>query len=157
MDTIQADGPNAVSQGVRQLSDQGMLADYGNNLRRIAQGLVIKPGAAGQDVVQALEARNAGTNNRLSQTVQQNLGPVTSPTAHGATIDAAIQPYAIAQQQAPKTAGPVDISGVYKQLQDALPNAAPGTDEHNTLSGAINGLRRGAAAVSTTNAARQSR
>lgn len=85
----------------------------------------------------------------------QNLGPVTSPVTHGAAVDAAIQPYAQAQQQALRDAGPVDISGVYKQLQDALPNAAPGTDEHKALSGAISSLTasgEGAAAVPTTSA-----
>ncbi|KAI9811122.1 MAG: hypothetical protein M1826_003317 [Phylliscum demangeonii] len=155
MDAIQADGPGAIWQGTQQLGDQGMFADYGNNLRGIAQGLAIKPGAAGQNVVQALEARNAGVNTRLGQSVGQNLGPVTSPMTHGASVDAAIQPYAQAQQQALKEAGPVDISGVYKQLQDALPNAAPGTDEHKALSGAISSLTasgEGATAVPTTSA-----
>ncbi len=140
MDAIQADGPGAVSQGINQFGPNSMLADYGNNLRGAAQGLAIKPGAAGQNIVQALETRNAGTNDRLGQVVQQNLGPVTSPLTHGGAVNAAAQPYAQIQQQALANAGPVDISGVYKQLQDALPNAAPGTPEHNALSSALTSL-----------------
>lgn len=43
MDAIQADGPGAVWQGTQQLGDHGMLADFGNNLRGIAQGLATNP------------------------------------------------------------------------------------------------------------------
>ena len=137
MDAIQADGAGAIWQGTQQLGDHGMLADFGNNLRGIAQGLAIKPGAAGQYVVQALEARNAGVNTRLGQSVGQNLGPVTSPLTHGAAVDAAVQPYAIAQRQALQNAGPIDISAAYKGIQDAIPNAAPGSPEHTALAKAL--------------------
>ena len=133
MDAIQADGPGAIWQGTQQLGDHGMLADFGNNLRGIAQGLAIKPGAAGQDVVQAVEARNAGVNTRLGQSVGQNLGPVTSPATHAADVNAAIAPYARVQQQALAAVGPVDVSDISSGIDTALKNTAPGSPEYDAL------------------------
>ena len=133
MDAIQADGPGAISQGVNQLGPNGMLADYGNSLRGMAQALVTKPGEAGQNIVQSLDARNAGVNDRLGQVVQQNLGPVTSPATHAADVNAAIAPYAQAQQQALAAAGPVDVSGPFMGIHQAMQNVAPGSPEYDAL------------------------
>ena len=132
-DALHADGVAHVQQQAAALGPQGMPADYGNNLLGVAQGLAIKPGAAGQQVVQALQNRNAGTNARLGQAIGDNFGPVVSPAEHAAEIDGAAQPLAAAQQAALARSGPLDPSAIQQRIGEALPNVAPGSPEANAL------------------------
>ena len=124
MDAIQSDGPGAVRQGIDQLGDQGMLADYGPSLRGVAQGLVTKPGPQQSAIINPLTARNLGTNDRLNAVVDHSLGPAQSPQAY--TNDLAAQRSALHAQlpdiyaNAPQVDVSPVLSDISKQIQPAV-------------------------------------
>lgn len=58
-------------QVLRSLGDDGMIADLGRNTRLQASGLARLPGAAGQRVVTAMDARDAGAAGRINRTLDR--------------------------------------------------------------------------------------
>lgn len=70
---------------LENIGPNGVLADVSPEMLGIAQGAASKPGSRGA-IVDALTARDAGKNVRLSQSLDDTLGPVVEPSSVQAGI-----------------------------------------------------------------------
>ncbi|MER8653868.1 hypothetical protein [Mesorhizobium sp. M0847] len=70
-----------------KLGPGGMIMDLGENLRSQAGGLAALPGEGKAIVRGAVDARNAGANQRITSTIDQELGPAPIPSRINAGID----------------------------------------------------------------------
>ncbi|ESX06791.1 elastin [Mesorhizobium sp. LSJC268A00] len=70
-----------------KLGPGGMIMDLGENLRSQAGGLAALPGKGKAIVRGAVDARNAGANQRITSTIDQELGPAPIPSRINAGID----------------------------------------------------------------------
>lgn len=113
---MQADGLPAVQQRADALGPLAMPADYGPSLQGIARGLAVKPGAPGEQVVQALGTRNAGTDGRLRALLNGSLGPAQSPDQYVEGLKADGNQIASRLPGLFAAAPPLDISPVVAQL-----------------------------------------
>jgi len=77
-------------QQVADLGPEGMLADMGGNLRAQAGAVANQPGAGQRTVTQALDARRDGAAGRITQDVDNALGPAANIPE---TIEATAQHY----------------------------------------------------------------
>lgn len=87
IDTADMDGltPMRAGQNARLLGPEGMLADAGENLTTITEGLAQQPGPARDVINRSLQARAATAPGRISDTLDQEL---SAPVDIDATIDA---------------------------------------------------------------------
>ncbi|WP_050594053.1 hypothetical protein [Mesorhizobium sp. L2C067A000] len=87
-----AAGRDALDVGARdqmnELGPGGMIMDLGENLRSQAGGLAALPGEGKAIVREAVDARNAGANQRITSTIDQELGPAPIPSRINTGIEA---------------------------------------------------------------------
>lgn len=121
---MQADGltPDAVQQRLAQLGPNATLADVGPNLQQTAAGLVAKPGEARSIVQNAMRAREAGANSRITQELDNTLGPAPVPSQVDAGLAASQD--TVAQGYAPlfENARAVNTQTIANDLDAATAN-----------------------------------
>ncbi len=84
IDVADMDGlsPTMAGQNARMLGREGMLADTGENMTTVTEGLAQQPGPARDAINRALQGRAAGAAGRITRTLDQNIGPpVNVPTS----------------------------------------------------------------------------
>jgi hypothetical protein len=131
---VEADGPAAVQQRLRELGPDATLADAGPALLGKAQGASLNSDE-GRSVLQgALTARNEGTNQRIMGDVNRALGPAEDPQtvtnairAHRSAVDAVNYPAALDNAPAVKTAP------IMRDLYDRIDQTPVGGAEHKAL------------------------
>jgi hypothetical protein len=114
---VQADLPGLQ----RVLNTPGaMLPDMGPSMLGVAQGSVLGTGGPGRSALKAAtEARNAGTDQRIAQAINQNLGPTTIPSVEAAGVGARMgeqSPLAVEYETAFNRSHPVDTSEIARTL-----------------------------------------
>lgn len=77
IDAADMDGltPGMAGQNARLLGREGMLADAGENLTTVTEGLAQQPGPARDTINRALQGRAAGAPQRITQALDDNIGP----------------------------------------------------------------------------------
>ena len=125
--TIRADGPQAVGQKIATLGPEGMLADGGPSLTGITRGLAVKPDEPRSVIENALNSRQAGSNDRISNTVLNALGPAESEQMASQAIKGARADINSGYQTVHANAPPVDASDVISQIDSQL-KTATGSD-----------------------------
>ena len=134
MDRVASDGgADAVQSRLADLGPQAMLPDTGPSLRGIAQGLSTKPGPAQQPIMQALTDRNLGTNARLNDVVNEQLGPAQSPTAYSSELLGQAGDLGRQRANILGSAPQVDISHVVDHIDDAIARTAPNSPQRAAL------------------------
>ncbi len=81
-------GPDSVSkmrEGMSGLGPKAILADVSPEMQMIARGAASRPGSRGP-IVEALAARDAGKNARITEATNNAIGPVKEPSAIKAAI-----------------------------------------------------------------------
>lgn len=79
VDALRADGVQSVRDRIAKLGDEGMLADAGPSMLGRAQGVLAHNSEARSILVDALAARNKGTNARVQKLVDDSFGPAEDP------------------------------------------------------------------------------
>lgn len=77
VDAADMDGltPTMAGNNARLLGPEGMLADVGENLTTVTEGLAQQPGPARDVINTALNTRAAGAGARITDALDQNIGP----------------------------------------------------------------------------------
>lgn len=134
VNAVEADGPAAVQQRLRELGPDATLADAGPALLGKAQGASLNSDE-GRSVLQgALTARNEGTNARIQSDVNRALGPAEDPQTvtnairdHRSAVDSVNYPAALDNAPSVKTAP------IMRDLYDRIDQAPVGSAEHKAL------------------------
>ena len=130
---IDKDGADNVQRNADLYGDPAMLFDYGTGLRGVAEGLATKDGPAASTISDALGYRQAGTNARVQQGLNENFGPAQDPAAvtqsiqdtqHAATGPLFQQAYQQGQLWNPELDALSQRPAVASALQDAATTAA---------------------------------
>lgn len=114
--------------GIQNLSRMGpdaMLVDAGPAMLGLGQGAGTGTGTGRTALVNALRERDAGTGQRLAQTLDDALGPAPIPSRIEAGLQASRDGLSPSYQQALGQASPVNTSALAQQL-DALAVAERG-------------------------------
>lgn len=108
--------------GLRALPGMGpdaMLVDAGPAMLGLGQGAGTGTGAGRTALVDALRSRDAGTGQRLAQSLEENLGPTPRPSRIEANLSGDRAYVGQDYQPLLQAAGPVDTRGLAAQL-DAM-------------------------------------
>lgn len=111
IDVADMDGlsPQMAGQNARLLGREGMLADAGENLTTVTEGLAQQPGPARDTINRALQTRAAGAPQRITQALDNNIGqPVNIPASIDQMRQQANQQARPLYQQFYQTQVPVD-------------------------------------------------
>lgn len=111
IDAADMDGlsPHMAGQNARLLGREGMLADAGENLTTVTEGLAQQPGPARDTINRALQTRAAGAPQRITQALDNNIGqPVNIPASIDQMRQQANQQARPLYQQFYQTQVPVD-------------------------------------------------
>jgi hypothetical protein len=127
LEAIQADTPQAVQGAMQRLGPEGMLADAGPALLGKTQGVVLNSDEARNAAYTALQARDAGTNTRLAQSINEAIGPAQSPLQATQALQAQRTAIHSALPDIFAQSPPVDTSGVLGTIGQGL-NTAVGPE-----------------------------
>lgn len=87
IDTVEHETPASMAAALERHGDQGMLMDLNQGTRDVAGGLADIPGPHKGEVREALRAREAGSADRLQQSLDQNTVPHVDIRQLTKTID----------------------------------------------------------------------
>lgn len=99
-----------------QLGPDGMLLDLGPNMRHTAAGIASLPGEGKNIVRGAIEARDAGANQRIRGALDQELGPAPIPSRINAGIETNQTALSPEYRTALENSGPVDTLPIARYL-----------------------------------------
>lgn len=124
VDALMADSAPVVQQRLDRLGPDAMLADAGPALLGKAQGAALNSDEGRAQLVNALTARNDGTNQRIMGDVERALGPAEDPVTATANIRARRSEvdnhaYPDALGNAPE----VRTAPILQQLDDMIPRS----------------------------------
>lgn len=112
-------------QSLSRMGPEAMLVDAGPAMLGLGQGAGTGTGAGRTALVDALRARDAGTGQRLAQTLDDVLGPSPIPSRLEAGLQASRDSLSPAYQQVLGQAAPVNTGALAQQL-DVLATAERG-------------------------------
>lgn len=134
INAMEADGPAAVQQRMRELGPDAMLADAGPAFLGKAQGASLNSDEGRSILQNTLTRRNEGTNARIQSDVNRALGPAEDPQtvtnaikAHRTAVDSVNYPAAL------DNAPPVKIAPVMIHLLDKIDQTPAGSMERKAL------------------------
>jgi hypothetical protein len=121
-DAIRQDGmtPQQVSQRLGQMTPEAMPVDLGGNLAGVGEGLASMPGRAQKVMFDALEGRAAGSNARVTGSLDDVLGPAPMPTQVDDAITRAQEALFPDYQQSLRNAKAVDTSQLAQTLDSVV-------------------------------------
>jgi hypothetical protein len=122
INALMADSPQAVQQRMGSLGSDAMLADAGPAFLGKAQGAALNSDEGRSVLVNALMARNEGTNQRIMGDVNRALGPAEDPQtvtnailARRSEVDNRAYPAAL------DNAPPMQIANILAQIDSQIP------------------------------------
>lgn len=116
------DVADEMAQAIREGQDEFMLADaLGHPGQRGVAAVSRTPNDARTAVVEALQSRQAGQSNRVSQMLAEAFdAPDTAADVTGALIKSRRADANVAYEAARQAAGPVNLSGAIDKIDDSL-------------------------------------
>ena len=120
-DDVAATGLPQIQARLNELGPDAMLLDASPTLQGRAMGFATQPNTR-EIVVAPLEARNAGTNARLANEINQNFGPAPIPSQIEAGLQASRDALSPAYTRVLQGASAVDTSGLAQSLEVAAIN-----------------------------------
>lgn len=114
--------PQQMMQRLDDLGPQSMVADLGPNFQGQTGAIANLPGKGNEEIRSALNARNAGANARLAQTIDQTTGQRVIPSQIDDALEASQRAIGPQYDDVMRTATRVDTQPLADRLDAAVAN-----------------------------------